>query len=107
MEYLIAIDRKDGQGELCIIDFIVTHSEAKVEDFAQLLLKDHNVVRGLHNDNKDKEDFVRAVLKSWVSTKGRHAGQRTCTWKSLIEVMRYADLDRILVTDIENNLPDD
>ena len=100
---LITIDRKDGQGKLRIIDFIVTHSESKVDDFAHLLLKDHNVVRGLHNDNKDKREFVRAVLKRWVSTDGRPAVPRT--WKSLIEVMRDADLDGVTVMDIENNLP--
>ena len=101
---LITIDRKDGQGKLRIIDFIVTHSESKVDDFAQLLLKDHNAVRGLHNDNKEKKEFVRAVLKRWVSTDDHHTVPRT--WRSLIEVMRDADLDGVTVTDIENNLPD-
>ena len=100
---LIAIDQKDRQGKLHIIDFIVTHSESKVDDFAHLLLKDHNVVRGLHHDNKDKREFVRAVLKKWVSTDGRPAVPRT--WESLIEVMKDADLDEVTVIDIENNLP--
>ena len=103
MRDLIAIDRNDGQGKLRIIDFIVTHSESKVDDFAHLLLKDHNVVRGLHNDNKDKREFVRAVLKRWISTEGQPTVPRT--WKSLIKVMRDADLDGVTVTDIENNLP--
>ena len=103
MSDLIAIGRKDGQGKLRIINFIVTHSESKVDDFAQLLMNDHNVVQGLHNKNEKKEEFVRAVLKRWVSTDGQPAVPRT--WKSLIEVMKDADLDEVMVMNIEKNLP--
>ena len=99
---LIDMVRKDGQDRpLRIIDFITSHSDDKCNDFADLLLRDHNLVEGLHNDYKDKKAFVRAVLKKWTRTV---SGAVSCTWKSLVRIMKGADLDEVTVQEIENNM---
>ena len=60
---LIEIDYKDGQDQpLCVIDFIIIHSDSKVDDFAQLLLKDQGAVERLHNKSRDKEEFVLCII---------------------------------------------
>ena len=92
----------DGKGQLRIIDFVSTHSFSQVDDFAQLLLKDRVKVQGLHEDNKDKKQFIRAVLKEWISNVNSHAVP--CTWKSLVQVMKSAALDGVTVQDIEANV---
>ena len=98
---LIEIDPRDGQGRpLRVIDFIVDHSVSKVDDFAQLLLKDHVAVEGLHNKSEDKEEFVRAVLKKWIRTVGGPAAPRT--WKSLVKCMKSARLDALGIKNIED-----
>ena len=99
---LIEMDRKDGKGTLRIIDFIATHSPSKVDDFAQLLLNDHVLVQGLHEDKKDKKEFVRAVLKEWISNVDGHAVP--CTWESLLQLMKRAALDGVTVRDIKANV---
>ena len=99
---LIEMDRKDGKGKLRIIDFISTHSFSKVADFANLLLIDRVIVQGLHEDNKDKKQFVRAVLNEWISNVNSHAVP--CTWESLVQVMKSAALDGVTVRDIEANV---
>ena len=96
------MDQKDGKGKLRIIDFISTHSSSKVDDFAQLLLKDRVIVQGLHEDKTDKKQFVRAVLKEWISNVNSHAVP--CTWESLVQVMKSAALDGVTVRDIEANV---
>ena len=99
---LIEMDRKDGKGKLRIIDFISTHPSSKVDDFADLLLIDHVIVQGLHEDKKDKKQFVRAVLKEWISNLNGYAVP--CTWESLVQVMRSSALDGVTVRDIEANV---
>ena len=55
---------------LCVIDFIGNHSDSKIDEFAQLLLKVHVPVEGLHNKSREKEEFVYAVLKKRIKTVG-------------------------------------
>ena len=99
---LIAKKRRDGQGTLHITDFIATHSDAMIDDFAHLLLKDPVAIQGLHNDNKEKTQFVRAVLRKWIRDVSGPAVPRT--WESLVEVMKNAGLDGLGVQDIENDV---
>ena len=100
---LIEIDPRDGQDRpLHVIDFIVNHSVSKVDDFAQLLLKDHVAVEELHNKSENKKEFVRAVLKKWIRTVGVPAAPRT--WKSLVKCMKSARLDQLGVQNIEDNV---
>ena len=99
---LIEKKRKDGQGTLRIIDFIATHTDAKIDDFAELLLKDRVAVEGLHNDNKEKIQFVRAVLKKWIRDVSGPGVPRT--WESLVEVMKNAGLDGLGAQEIEDNV---
>ena len=94
--------RRDGQGELRIIDFICTHSPAQCDDFAHLLLNDMGKVRKLHIENKDPDEFVRAVLRTWINTDGGPAVPRT--WSSLVDVMRNAALYGITVQAIRKNV---
>ena len=104
---LIKMDRKDGQkASLRIIDFIATQSDDKCDDFAELLLNDHNAVEGLRQESKDKKAFIRAVLKKWMRSDHKGAdGVEPCTWESLIKIMKDADLDGVTVQAIENNIP--
>lgn len=60
-------------------------------------------MKSLHNENKGKKkEFVRTVLKKWISAVGGPAVP--CTWKSLIKVMKSADMDEIKIQDIKANV---
>ena len=70
---------------------ISSHSMAKCEQFAHVLLNDCRKVRRLKSDNMSQADFILAVLDDWVSSVEGPAV--ACTWPSLIECMRKADMD--------------
>ena len=101
MDELILFHRKEGD-PLRILDFIASHSTAKCNDFAHLLLRDTPTVRNLRKENISDDLFVRAVLERWIATNGDPAVPRT--WESLIKIMSNADLDGVTVQNIEANV---
>ena len=108
MDELLCIKKEDGSGEyLQVIRWITSYSSTKCEDFAHLLLKDPLVVRELRKETKNDDQFVRAVLASWLD---RHDDDPTnkavpCTWDNLALCVEQADVDGELVKAIRDNHP--
>ena len=59
---------RTGFGNKSITQFIGLHSDAICNSFADLLLKDHEVVQMIRRSNKDNEDFVPDVLRRWFES---------------------------------------
>ena len=79
MNDLIHLKLKSGSS-LSIIEFIASNPESQCIDFAHLLLKDRGKVQGLHDSTKEKDPFVRAVLRNWLDT-------ADCNWGDLNDAM--------------------
>ena len=95
MNDLIHLKLKSGSS-LSIIEFIASNPESQCTDFAHLLLKDRGKVQGLHN-TKDKDPFVRAVLRNWLDT-------ADCNWSDLTDAMEKARMDERTVKTIRENV---
>ena len=95
MNDLIHLKLKSGSS-LFIIEFITSNPEFQCIDFAHLLLKDRGKVQGLHDSNKDKDPFVRAVLRNWLDT-------ADCNWSDLTDAMEKARMDERTVKTVREN----
>ena len=87
---------------LRIIDFIADHPDCRRHDFAHLLLRDFEVVEVIWKENKDKGDFIRAVLSKWLESESDCA--RPCTWTSLIECMENARMDASKIKAVKDQI---
>lgn len=99
-EQLIEFDRKNGIGTIRIIDFITSHTDIVCDDFAEMLLKDDIIVRGLKEDYPNKKRFVREVLRKWIS----NVDEKECTWEKLMKSMTRAGLRGSYIREIGNNI---
>ena len=99
---LIEIATKNGKDKLHIVNFIALHTDYHVNEFAHLLLRDHAEVKELRKQSRDKNEFVCAVFKTWISTTRGPAVP--CMWESLVKCMRSADLDGPMVQTIRSNV---
>ena len=95
MNDLIHLKLKNGSS-LFIIEFIAANPEFQCIDFAHLLLKERVKVQGLHESKKDKDPFVRAVLKNWLDTED-------CKWSDLTDAMEKARMDEHTVKSIKEH----
>ena len=95
MNDLIHLKLKNGSS-LSIIEFIAANPESQCIDFAHLLLKDRGKVQGLCDSNKDKDPFVRAVLRNWLDT-------ADCKWSDLTYAMEKVEMDERTVKTIQDN----
>ena len=95
MNDLIHLKLKSGSS-LSIIEFIASNPESQCIDFAHLLLKDRGKVQGLHDSTKEKDPFVRAVLRNWLDT-------ADCNWGDLNDAMEKARMDERTVKTIREN----
>ena len=95
MNDLIHLKLKNGSS-LSIIEFIASNPEFQCIDFAHLLLNDRGKVQGLHDSNKDKDPFVRAVLRNWLDT-------GDCKWSDLTDAMEKVRMDERTVKSIKEH----
>ena len=100
MDQLISIKMNDGFGRfLRIIETITSHTSHECTDFAHKLLKVRTAIRRHTNDyKKDKDGFVRAVLRDWLSRADGVPADKAvpCTWGALAVCVEEAGLDEAL-----------
>lgn len=107
MDELICIKKEDSTGSLRIIDWITSHTSAKCDDFAHKLLKDSVANMKLRKKTGGDDEFVRDVLKNWLSGPNIDPGDKAvpCTWEDLVQCVEEAGLDGELVKAIRDNHP--
>ena len=111
MADLISMKRRDGtRGKFRIIDWITTHEPTVCKDFAYKLLIDELTVRKLqmkHKDNKDSEEFVRAVFEKWLSRDDDDEDEMSqpCTWESLVQCAEDSGFDGTFIKLLRDNVP--
>ena len=85
---LVSIQKRDGsKGKLRIIKWITSHEPTQCADFAHKLLVNKLSVKEIHTKHQnDKDEFVRAVLKRWISKDDGDEDEESleCTWEALV-----------------------
>ena len=87
--------RKDDGTKLSVTNWIVSHELWKCVDFANMLLRDYVLVRRYENDGMGKDEFVRTVLRDWLSRDDSDQLNDTAvprTWAALAECVTDAGL---------------
>ena len=108
MNELISMQKRDGsKGKLKIIKWITAHKPAQCVDFAHKLLVDKFLVKELRKKHQGEDEFVRAVLKRWISRDDDDEDEESveCTWEALISCCQEADLDGVFVKLLCDNVP--
>ena len=110
MNELISMERRDGsRRQLRIIDWITTHKSIQCTDFAHKLLKYRPTIRKLRKDHTDDDEFIRAVLETWLGRDDDDDNESEdsvpCTWDNLIKCVKGAGLDGELVKLLRDNIP--
>ena len=103
---LLSIKKADGT-KLKVTEWITSHEQWRCVDFANMLLRDDVLVRRYQNSDIEKDEFVRAVLRDWLS---RDDGDSTDsavprTWSALAECVSDAGLDGALAKAIRDTCP--
>ena len=88
-DQLLYLKKADGSG-LSVIRWISSLEQWQCTDLAHMLLKDDDLVNKYEQEYK-KEEFVRKVLKDWLSRDGGDSAVPR-TWSSLAECISDADL---------------
>ena len=98
MNQLIQLKKTDGS-VLRVIDWITSLNDYECEDFAHMLLKnDSQVERYLTECGGDKNKFIRAVLRDWLSRDDDDDDAAVPrTWGSLATCVEDSGLPRPLV----------
>ena len=65
---LIEIAMKNGKGNYVLL--LSVHTDYHVNEFAHQLLRNHAEVTKIHRGSRDKDEFVCAIWKTWISTAG-------------------------------------
>ena len=94
-------DNWPGFGKKSIADFISWHTNAECNSFANLLLKDNDLVGRIRRNYRDNEDFVPDVLGRWLGGQGDAIA---CTWENMLKCMEDAGLKPHSVKIIRENL---
>ena len=86
---------------------ITAHEEWQCVDFAEMLLRDDVRVKKYQNEDKRKYNFVRAVLKDWLSRDDDDSTDSAVprTWSALAECVSDARLDGTLAKAIRETCP--
>ena len=98
---LIEVQQWEGFGNRSVANSIALHSSAECDGFANLLLNDHLFVKAARRKNPENEDFVKVVLDRWYRSVDGSAVP--CRWNDLIECMKCAGLDGLMIKTIEDN----
>ena len=96
MSELISMQKKDGsKGNLRIIEWIASHEQTHSVEFAHKLLVDKLLVEDLHKKHQDEDEFIRAVLKRWISRDAYDEDKESleCTWEALVQCCQDAGLN--------------
>ena len=96
---LLKLKKADGS-TLQIVKTLSSFKLHQCEDFAYLLLRDDVQVRKLKSDyEENKDQFVRAVLKDWLSRDDSDSSDSAVprTWEALAQCVTDAELDGTLV----------
>ena len=103
---LISLKKEDGT-KLEVTKRLSAHEEWQCEDFAEILLCDGVRVKELQNEHKRKHNFVRAVLKDWLSRNDDDPNDSAVprTWSALAECVSDASLDGALAKAIRDSCP--
>lgn len=97
MNQLIQLKKTDGS-VLRVIDWITSLNDYECEDFAHMLLKnDSQVERYLTECGSDKNKFIRAVLKDWLSRDDDDDAAVQHTWGDLATCVEESGLPGALV----------
>ena len=99
-DQLLHLKKPDGSS-LRVIRWISSLEQWQCTDLAHMLLKDDDLVNKYEQEYK-KEEFVRKVLKDWLSRDGGDSAVRARTWSSLAECISDADLPGDLATAIND-----
>ena len=100
--------RKDDGTKLSVTDWITSHEQWRCVDFANMLLRDDVLVRRYQNDGMGKDEFVRTVLRDWLSRDDSDQLNDTAvprTWAALAECVTDAGLDGALAKAIRDTCP--
>ena len=92
--------KKPDGSSLRVIRWISSLEQWQCTDLAHMLLKDDDLVNKYEQEYK-KEEFVRKVLKDWLSRDGVDSAVPR-TWSSLAECISDADLPGDLATAIND-----
>ena len=94
---LISLKNQDGS-KLEVIKWITSREECDCADFAEMLLRDEVLVSRYQNEYKRKHNFVRAVLKDWLSRNDDNSTDSAVprTWAALAECVTDAGLNGTL-----------
>ena len=88
--------RKDDGTKLSVTNWITSHEQWRCVDFANMLLRDDVLVRRYQNDGSmGKDEFVRTVLRDWLSRDDSDQLNDTAvprTWAALAECVTDAGL---------------
>ena len=103
---MICLKKEDGT-KLEVTKWLSAHEEWKCVDLAEMLLRDDVSVKRYQNEHKRKYNFVRALLRDWLS---RDDGDCTDsavprTWSALAECVSDAGLDGALAKAIRDTCP--
>ena len=88
-----------------MIEWITSHEQWKCVDFANMLLRDGVLVRKIEIEHKDKDDFVRIVLRDWLSHDDDDSTDLAVprSWSALAECVNDAGLDGALAKAIRDS----
>ena len=100
---LISLKKQDGS-KLEVTKWISSHEEWDCVDFAEMLLRNDVLVREYQNEHKRKYNFVRAVLRDWLSRDDDDSTDSAVprTWAALAECVTDAGLDGALAKAIRD-----
>ena len=100
---LVALKREDGS-KLEVTKWISAHEEWVCVDFAEMLFRNDVLVKEYQNEHKRKYNFVRAVLRDWLSRDDDNSTDSAVprTWAALAECVTDAGLDGALAKAIRD-----
>ena len=103
---LISLKKDDGS-KLEVTKWISAHEEWVCVDFAEMLLRNDVLVKEYQNEHKRKYNFVRAVLRDWLSRDDDDSTDSAAprTWAALAECVTDAGLDGALAKAIRDTCP--
>ena len=100
---LVALKKEDGS-RLEVTKSISAHEEWVCVDFAEMLFRNDVLVKEYQNKHKRKYNFVRAVLRDWLSRDDDDSTDLAVprTWEALAECVADAGLDGALAKAIRD-----
>ena len=99
---LIEIKQWDGFCKRSIAASIALNSKTQCDIFASLLLGgDPLLVEATRREKPDNVDFIHAILRIWYAQSGSAVSY---TWRDLVDCMKRAGLNEVMVKTIEDNI---